>query len=131
MLNMPAKVLALNEVNVFQHLIQQLDPEQSRDDISFMCYNCGCYNPQDYMGDTNNITEETFAHIAEHNNKTLKDTKQMIYHQLEKQLIQKEKTEEDSHLTEMFEKAANAWGQTNEEARKNTYQLLRQDLKIK
>jgi hypothetical protein len=96
-----------------------------------MCYNCGCHNPQDDMGDSHNITEQTFVHMAEHNNTAVEETKLMVYHQLEKQLIHKEQIEEDSHLTEMFENAAKAWGQTTEEARKNTYRLLKQELRIK
>jgi hypothetical protein len=99
------------------------------DDIIYMCYNCGCYNPQDDMGDLHNITEHTFAHLAAHNSTTIKQTKQLVYQQLERQLIQKEKTKEDSHLTDMYQKAAKAWGQSIDEARKNTYQLLKSELK--
>lgn len=47
-----------------------------------MCYNCGCDNPDDDMGNSDNITNAT------------------------------------------FEKAAKAWGQTKDEAMKNTLQLL-------
>lgn len=30
-----------------------------------MCYNCGCKNPNDDMGDPNNITNATFAKAAQ------------------------------------------------------------------
>lgn len=83
------------------------------------------------MGHEDNITEQTFSHLAEHNNTSVNETKRMVYHLLEKQLTKKEAVKEDPHLTEMYEKAAKAWGQSVEEARKNTYQLLKQELKIK
>lgn len=52
-----------------------------------MCYNCGCQNPKDNMGDPHNITDET------------------------------------------FEKAAHAWGQSVDEAKKNTLELLEKEIK--
>ncbi len=54
-----------------------------------MCYNCGCDNPDDNMGNADNITNST------------------------------------------FEKAAKAWGQTKEDAMKNTLHLLSKKLKNK
>lgn len=30
-----------------------------------MCYNCGCKNPNDNMGDPNNITNDTFKKAAQ------------------------------------------------------------------
>lgn len=89
-----------------------------------MCYNCGCHNRYDDMGDQNNITEETFAHIAKHDGKSLEEVKRDVYELLGKKGLKKE----DPHLTEMFEKAARAWDQSVEEARKNTYKLLEDEL---
>jgi hypothetical protein len=48
-----------------------------------MCFNCGCDIPDDNMGNSDNISNET------------------------------------------FEKAAKAWGQTIDEAKENTYKLLK------
>lgn len=51
-----------------------------------MCYNCGCGNPNDNMGDDKNITNKT------------------------------------------FEEAAKSWGQSKEEAKKNTLKLLQKEV---
>lgn len=87
-----------------------------------MCYNCGCFNPHDDMGSPDNITEDTFKHLAEHWNKSLEETKLTVF-----QMLQENK--EDSHLIEMFEKAAKAWGQSVDETRKQTFNLLKSELK--
>ena len=88
-----------------------------------MCYNCGCFNPQDDMGSPDNITEETFKHLAEHWKKSLEETKLAVFQMLEDNKVT------DSHLTEMFEKAAKAWGEPVEEAKKQTLQLLKSELR--
>jgi hypothetical protein len=93
-----------------------------------MCYNCGCHNSYDDMGHPNNITEETFIHMAEHAGKSVEQIKSDVYHLLEKELKDNKKIKEDPHLTEMFEKAAKAWGQSIDEARKNTFNLLKNDV---
>lgn len=54
-----------------------------------MCYNCGCGNPDDDMGNPENITNQT------------------------------------------FEKAAKAWGQSVDEAKKNALSLLKDEVKEK
>ena len=84
-----------------------------------MCYNCGCHNPHDDMGNPDNITESTFQHLAKHWNKPLKETKTIIYTML------KEDNMTDSHIVEMFDKAANAWGQSVQEAKIVTLRLLK------
>lgn len=40
-----------------------------------MCYNCGCGNPSDDMGNSNNITTATFAKAAEAEKQDLKTAK--------------------------------------------------------
>lgn len=41
-----------------------------------MCYNCGCGNPNDDMGNPNNITNDTFAKAAEAESQSLKKAKE-------------------------------------------------------
>ena len=90
-----------------------------------MCYNCGCQNPDDDMGDPNNITTQTLKHLSGHWNKSLDETKQVIMKALEN----KDKIlTEDSHLKEMFEKASKAWGQSLDDAQKQTYNLLKKEV---
>lgn len=90
-----------------------------------MCYNCGCQNPEDNMGDVNNITEGTLKHLSEHWGKSLQDTKLTLLKLLEtqdKQLV------EDEHLKQLFEKAAQAWGQSLDQAKENAKYLLKKQL---
>lgn len=84
-----------------------------------MCYNCGCHNPQDDMGSNDNITDSTFEGLASHWKKSPKETKSMVCKMLEDRKIT------DPHLIAMFEKSAKAWGQSLEEAKNNTYRLLK------
>ncbi len=95
-----------------------------------MCYNCGCQNPQDDMGDKNNITEQTFEYLSKEWNKSLKDTKLTVYELLKKQFEggNKEAKKEDPSLAEMFERAARAWRQDLTEAKKNTYEILKEQI---
>lgn len=83
-----------------------------------MCYNCGCHSKYDDMGNHNNITEDTFKHLAEHMKKSLPETKFIVYNSLKAGKV-------DTHLEEMFEKASKAWGQSIDEAKKNTLDLLK------
>lgn len=41
-----------------------------------MCYNCGCGNPNDDMGNPDNITNDTFAKAAEAENQSPKKVKE-------------------------------------------------------
>ena len=91
-----------------------------------MCYNCGCFNPTDDMGSPDNITENTLMHVSEHWGTSLGATKKILLGFLE---TNDKKLEEDEHLKEMFEKAAKAWGQLVTEAKKNTYNLLKDQIK--
>lgn len=90
-----------------------------------MCYNCGCQNPQDNMGDANNITENTLNHLSGHWGKSLPNTKAQLL-----KLLQESdpKLEQDPHIKEMFEKASRAWGQSIDEAKKNTLALLKKEV---
>ena len=90
-----------------------------------MCYNCGCFNPDDDMGSADNITEKTLVHIGEHWGTSLIETKKTLLGLLE---TNDKKLDEDEHLKEMFEKAAREWGQSIEEAKKNTFELLRSQI---
>lgn len=90
-----------------------------------MCFNCGCQNPQDDMGNSNNITEQTLMHLSGHWGKPLEETKKILFGLLKNS---DNKLEEDEHLKEMFEKASKAWGQSIDEAKKNTYELLKQQV---
>lgn len=71
------------------------------------------------MGNPDNITEATLKHLSGHWGKSLPETKAIVLKILEEDKIS------DSHLAQMFEKAAKAWGQTIEEAKKNTQSLLK------
>lgn len=86
-----------------------------------MCYNCGCRNPDDDMGDVNNITTATLNHLSEHWGKTLPQTKIEVLKMLESGKVS------DAHLVGMFEKASRAWGQSIDEAKKNTASLLKEE----
>ncbi len=91
-----------------------------------MCYNCGCQNPDDDMGDVNNITNSTLAHVAEHWGKTFDEARVILMKALE---TQDKNILEDSHIKEMFVSAAKAWGQSVDESKKNTLSLLRKEVK--
>jgi hypothetical protein len=93
-----------------------------------MCYNCGCGITDDDMGSVDNITDTTFASLAKNWNKSADETKKQVYQILEKQL-NGETVEEDDHMKSMFIKASEAWGQPEKEARKNTYDLLKSEMK--
>lgn len=90
-----------------------------------MCYNCGCQNPQDDMGDPNNITESTLQHLAEHQGKSVQEIKSWLLGLLERN---DPALNQDEHLREMFEHAGKAWGQSADEAKKNTKDLLKKEL---
>lgn len=86
-----------------------------------MCYNCGCFNPQDDMGNPNNITEGTLKKLA--GEQDLNSFKKHLLDQLSQNQLTPEMEEE-------FTKAAKAWGQSADEAKKNTHALLKSQLKV-
>lgn len=85
-----------------------------------MCYNCGCFNPNDDMGSADNIINSTFEHLSKEWGKNVSETKNLV-----KNLLENGEADKDPHLKEMFEKAARAWGQPVEEAKANTLKLLK------
>lgn len=91
-----------------------------------MCYNCGCRVSDDDMGSGDNITESTLGHLAEHWGKDLTQTKKELLSLL---LTNSPKLEQDTHLKNMFEKASHSWGQSVEEAKKNTASLLKSQVR--
>lgn len=98
-----------------------------------MCYNCGCGNKHDNMGDPQNITEETFINIANAMSLSLDEAKLLVYHSLEKQKENKYKDTraEEKDIKGIFTHAAGAWGQSVEEAKNYTYELLKQEINKK
>lgn len=93
--------------------------------MKFMCYNCGCQNPDDDMGHSDNITTQTLKHLSEHWGKSLEETKRLVLKALE---TEDKILQEDHHLKEMFEKAAKAWGQSADQAKENAQALLKKEL---
>lgn len=51
-----------------------------------MCYNCGCGNPNDDMGDADNITTETFRKAAKAEKQDLKTAKEETLKLLQREL---------------------------------------------
>ena len=85
-----------------------------------MCFNCGCFNPNDDMGSEDNITNSTLEKFAKKHGKSVSDIKNHLRSHLENNTLDK-----DPELKEMFQKAADTWGQSVEEAKANTLKLLK------
>lgn len=79
------------------------------------------------MGNADNITNETFRHVAEHENVSYEDVRRVVLDNLKREMVG-EQVAWDQHLTEMFEKAAAASQQNVEDAKKNTLELLKKEL---
>lgn len=86
-----------------------------------MCYNCGCGDPQDDMGHPDNITEETLKALSSHWNISHEETKKKLLEMLSN-------NSSDEFMDTMFEKAAKAWGQSIDDAKKKTIELLKQEI---
>jgi hypothetical protein len=84
-----------------------------------MCYNCGCHIPQDNMGNPQNITDSTFQAMAKAHNITELEVKKQVY-----DYLVAGKTD-NTEFEEMFSTAAKTWGQSVEEAKKETLKLLK------
>lgn len=54
-----------------------------------MCYNCGCGNPVDDMGDPKNITDKTFEEAAKASKKSQKEAKRNTLELLKLELEKK------------------------------------------
>ena len=94
-----------------------------------MCYNCGCGNSSDNMGHEDNITEETFHyHLVEKLQMSGKEIKLLVFTLLKEQVINKDFSKKNSLVEETFKKAAKAWGQSIDEAKKYTYEMLKNEL---
>lgn len=92
-----------------------------------MCYNCGCGNPYDDMGNPDNIIEETLKTQSNKTGESLQDLKLKLYQTLDQQM-NGQKVEMSPEIVEMFERAAKAESQTVEEAKKNTLDLLKNEV---
>jgi hypothetical protein len=57
-----------------------------------MCYNCGCGNPNDDMGDPKNITNKTFEAAAEAEKQSVAEAKLKTLELLTQELNNKPKT---------------------------------------
>lgn len=88
----------------------------------FMCYNCGCQIPDDDMGSKDNITNKTLEDTAAKLGKSVHDLKHEVFEYIET------KSNNNKDFEDMFEKAANAWGQSIDEAKKNTHELLKSNM---
>ena len=51
-----------------------------------MCYNCGCGEPSDDMGDPKNITNKTFEEAAKASGQSVEQAKKEALAMLQKQL---------------------------------------------
>jgi hypothetical protein len=51
-----------------------------------MCYNCGCGNPNDDMGDPNNITNATFQKAADAEKQSMEEAMMNTLELLERQI---------------------------------------------
>lgn len=87
-----------------------------------MCYNCGCMIPDDTMGHDDNITDHSFEELAKKLGKSTDETKQMVFEMLEKNEVT------HPEVQSMFMRASQAWGQSVDEAKKNTHDLLKDTL---
>ncbi len=88
-----------------------------------MCYNCGCHIPQDSMGSDDNITDATLNKLADHWGKSLQETKLALI-----ELLKNNQVEKDPYVSDLFIKAGKSWGQSEDEAKKNTLSLLNSTL---
>lgn len=90
-----------------------------------MCYNCGCHIPDDDMGHPDNITTGTFQNLA----KVLgvKDARLTVHDYLEAQANDPE-APKNAEIEIMFDKASKAWGQSVDEAKKQTFSMLKSEM---
>lgn len=92
-----------------------------------MCYNCGCHIPDDDMGHPDNITTDTFKSLGKKIGKKEPETRQLVFNYLESQYNDPESVK-DSDMEEMFTKASKAWGQSIEQAKRQTFNMLRSEV---
>lgn len=87
-----------------------------------MCYNCGCHNPQDDMGSPDNITVKTLHDLSHKLSVSEETLRESLF-----QYLSSSKTDNPEFET-MYAKAAKAWGQSVEEAKKETQKMLKEEL---
>lgn len=96
-----------------------------------MCYNCGCGLPDDDMGvgtallDGKSITNETFRKLAEKWEMTEVQAKEFVYDLLAGKISDEQK---EKFLSPIYDEAGMSQGMTTEEAKEETYKLLKQVL---
>ncbi len=78
------------------------------------------------MGSPDNIVEKTLQEMADKKKKSLDETKKEIFQLLAGRLNHEAL---DPDVEAMFTKAATAWGQSVDEAKKNTFELLKMQIK--
>ena len=67
-------------------------PENIGDKGDYMCYNCGCGNPNDDMGNPANITNKTFESAAEAEKQSVEEAKLKTLELLTQELNAEKKT---------------------------------------
>ncbi len=85
-----------------------------------MCFNCGCRIPQDDMGNSDNIHTAMLENLAKKWQMDLVEVKRLFLAYAKDEKV----GEKESELKQIFEKAANAWGQPVEEAKTNSAKIL-------
>ncbi len=85
-----------------------------------MCYNCGCRILEDDMGNPANIHTAMLEELSEKWQLDLAEVKKLFLDYTEG----KEIGEKQVELEIIFNKAAAAWGQPLEDAKKNTAKIL-------
>lgn len=94
-----------------------------------MCYNCGCGDPNDTMGNDNNITNQiTLTNLSKKWGVTFDEVRQIVYDELVGKPPEDPTRAKD--IANMYEVAAKAWGQTVEEGRASTLELMKRELNI-
>ena len=56
------------------------------EEVICMCYNCGCQDPKDTMGNNDNITDEDFEKAAKASNQTVEQAMQNTFDLLKQKL---------------------------------------------
>ncbi len=86
-----------------------------------MCYNCGCHIPEDNMGDERNITTSTFENLAKEWTVQPKAARKKMFDYLTNNLTN------DKEIEKVFEEASKAWGQSIQDAKRETANLLKHE----
>lgn len=90
-----------------------------------MCYNCGCHIADDDMGHPDNVTSDMMKKLSKQLGEK-GDGRELIYNYLETQLA--DPKAKNQIIEEMFTKAAKAWGQSVKDAKKQTYNMLKNEM---